>query len=170
MAIPVLNIRIVGSPVPQGSMSAFLRGGKINVTDQKGKRLKEWRTRVTVAARDVAGPTWTPIDGPVGVHMRFGLARPVREPKRRRTWPLRRGSDIDKLVRAILDGLDNAGIYGDDSQVTAIYAVKDWHDRLGMQAPGATVHVYRIDDTHTGYAAPFAVDDPMSYWYNSPRG
>jgi Holliday junction resolvase RusA-like endonuclease len=147
-------------------MSAFLRGGKINVTDQKGKRLKEWRTRVTATSREAAGRMWTPIEGPVGVHIRFGLTRPVREPKRRRTWPVRRGCDIDKLVRGVLDGLDDACVYGDDSQVTSVYAAKDWYDRLGMQAAGATVHVYRIDDSRTSYASPFAVDHLGDCWYN----
>lgn len=147
--MPLLQFRLSGVPVTQGSMSAFVRGGRVVVTDQKGARLKTWRHMVKAAAMAAAGPNWTPLKEPMRVHIWFGLPRPLREPKKCRTWPLRRGSDVDKLARAILDALTDAKIYGDDSQVIAIHAVKDWHDKLGMHIPGVIVRVYEMTE-HTG--------------------
>lgn len=45
-------------------------------------------------------------------------------------WPTK--TDLDKLVRAVLDGLTNGGIIEDDRHVVALTARKQRGDRTGV--------------------------------------
>jgi Holliday junction resolvase RusA-like endonuclease len=145
--LPLLTIEVRGTPVAQGSMSAYVRGGHAVVTDQKRSRLKPWREAVRSTAVDVAGPNWTPIprEQPLRVRIWVALPRPASAPKRRRTWPVgHQSGDVDKLARAILDALTDAGIWTDDSQVTELHITKDYPAHLRASAPGATVCIFSV--------------------------
>ena len=151
MTAPVLAFRVTGIPVTQGSMSAFIAGGRAIVTDQKRKTLKPWREAIRSTAVEATGGEanrdWRPITGPLKVSLLFALPRPASAPKRTRTWPVKtRSGDIDKLARAVLDAMSEACIYGDDSQVVDLRAIKDFPgSAIGMHVPGVTVAVYRIE-------------------------
>lgn len=142
----MLQFRVVGRPVTQGSMSAFIAGGRAIVTDQKGPKLKPWREAIRSTAVDAAGPAWQPLPGPVRVDLWLALPKPSSAPKRRRTWPTgKRSGDVDKLARACLDALTEAGIVRDDSQCVELRAVKDYPEHLNQLSPGVIVRVWRVD-------------------------
>ncbi len=77
-----------------------------------------------------------PLDGPVRVAVSFYFIAPKST---RRTAPYVR-PDLDKLVRAVLDGLTMAGAFSDDAQVTEIIARKSYGTR-----PGAAIRVSPAD-------------------------
>lgn len=145
MTAPALQFRVAGIPVAQGSMSAFVtRGGRAIVTDQKGGKLKPWREAVRSTAVDAAGPSWQPLDCPVRVDLWFAMPKPTSAPKTRRTWPMRK-PDLDKLIRAGLDAIVQAGIVRDDARVVELRAVKDWPEHVAQMSPGVIVRVWRVE-------------------------
>jgi Holliday junction resolvase RusA-like endonuclease len=124
--VRVLSFTILGNPVPQGSMRGFVAGGRAVVTSANVK-LRPWRDTVTWAARDALGvhseqPTF-PIMGAVNLTVEFWMHRPKNRPKTIDVLPLT-PPDLDKLVRAIGDSLVNAGVLGDDSQITDLSVSK----------------------------------------------
>ncbi len=148
MTAPALAFRTVGLPVTQGSMSAFVAGGRAIITDSKRKTLKPWREALRSDALEAAGEAWQPLAGPVKVTLLFALPKPASAPKRRRIWPVgSRSGDVDKLARAVLDAMTQAAIWRDDSQVVDLRALKDYPGQaVGMHVPGVTVAIYRVED------------------------
>lgn len=109
-----LALRVEGTPRPQGSI-AFkgMRGNKPILTSDN-VNLAGWRAQVTAAARAALPASWTPLDEPVKVSFIFYLPRPQRP-----RWLLPATKpDIDKLIRAVLDGIADAGVIINDSRVT----------------------------------------------------
>ena len=118
-----ITFDVIGVPAPQGSKSAFVRGGRAVIVDGSSKTGRDkhaaWRADVTQAARIAArGRTF---EGPVAVEIVFRLALPASDPYRtmHTTSP-----DLDKLVRSVLDSLTNSGLIRDDSLVWNISACK----------------------------------------------
>ena len=105
------------------------------VVDKNPALLKPWRAEVARVAR----ATWvhrSPIDGPVQVLASFVLPKPKRV---KREHPHVR-PDVDKLLRALLDGITDAGVvWGDDAQVTRVETEKVY----GV-APGVHVVISRV--------------------------
>ena len=129
-----------GNPAPQGSKSAFRRGSRV-VLVETSKRLPRWREAVQTAALTHLTPI--PAGVPVRVEIHFVMPRPKSLPKSRPTPPaVKRIGDLDKLCRAILDGLDGPA-YADDSQVTVLVADK----RIAEpgEEPGARIHVSPVE-------------------------
>ena len=118
-----LNIEVLGEPIPQGSMKAFVRGKCAYLTSDN-PRLKAWREAVTTQACPHAG-AYTG-ERPLHVTYRFILTRP----KSVRRWLPWKKPDLDKLIGAVNDGLGDAGVWDDDSRVTTITAWKIY------EAPG----------------------------------
>lgn len=127
----MLHVVIRGTPAPKGSLRHVGRG----VLVESSARLRPWRAAVTAAAVDAAGPGWEPIDGPIHVEVGFEFARPASHyGTGRNTARLRPGApaypatrpDLDKLVRAVLDALGDAGVWRDDARVVTVAAVKRW--------------------------------------------
>lgn len=130
--MPPILITILGVPIPQGSKSLF-RGRMVDANP----KLKRWRKTVTLeATRAYAGRM--PLEGPVCVCATFSLPRPATVPPKRRPWPCVK-PDVDKLLRALLDGLTDAGIWGDDGQVVRVVACKVYA-RTPMEA-GCSVEI-----------------------------
>ena len=112
---------VTGVPVPQGSMNAFVRNGRAIVTSANAK-LKPWRAQVTEASR--ATGIFFPRESAICLHAEFFLPRP-KSLLKRIVFHIRK-PDLDKLVRAIGDGVTDSGLWVDDSQVVAIYATKHY--------------------------------------------
>jgi Holliday junction resolvase RusA-like endonuclease len=127
-----LSFQVFGDPVPQGSKRAFVVKNRPVVVDDNKATLRSWRSAVIDAARaEINGDA--PELGPIRVTLMFFLRRPQR-PKA--GVPIVK-PDIDKLARAVLDGMMDAGVFRDDSQVTTLTARK----RYTTEAPCVRVFV-----------------------------
>ena len=128
---------VYGQPIPKGSMRAINHKatGKAIAMAANRDKLKPWEARVSLAAREA----WKgePLHGPMQVSLRFQLARPAFHygPGRNRdvlkksapTCPIIKKNGIDKLVRAVLDGLTGV-VFGDDGQVVILDSSKYYGD------------------------------------------
>lgn len=130
---------VPGIPTPQGSKQAFIRGGRAVIVDagtsNSRSRHADWRSSVTLAARGAMGSQET-LTGATGVTLDFLMPTVKCDPYRdmHTTTP-----DLDKLIRAVLDSLTNAGVIRDDSIVCDIQAHKRYVKRGEMC--GVTVEV-----------------------------
>lgn len=138
-----IAFRVHGTPTPQGSKRGFVVNGRAVITDSNPAPLKVWRDDVKHAALEAMSGR-SPFEGPVEIKVTFTLVRPKSV---KRVWPHVR-PDIDKLMRSLLDALTTAGVYGDDSQVVIITAVKVY----GIH-PGAEVIVRQVHDEAVAVAA-----------------
>lgn len=118
-------IFVPGIPVPQGSKTAFVVGKRAVVTDQNRVKLKPWRATVAEYA-DVART----FDCPVAVTLTFHMPRPQRP---RWSRPAVK-PDIDKLTRAIFDGLTDGGLLADDARVVEMHVYERYaeNERHGV--------------------------------------
>jgi Holliday junction resolvase RusA-like endonuclease len=88
-----------------------------------------------------------PREGALWVEVTFRLPRPKGHMGKRGLrpsaprFPATR-PDLDKLCRAVLDGLTSGGAYGDDAQVTVLTAEKVYASET--RAPGCTIRVGRM--------------------------
>jgi Holliday junction resolvase RusA-like endonuclease len=139
-----ITFEVPGVPQPQGSTKSFRRGTKI-VTTSDNPRLRPWRDALCWHAREALGghPRF---EGPVVVSAVFWLPRPAGHfGSGRNAGHLRPSAptsptvppDLDKLVRAALDALSEAGVWRDDAQVVGFGEVaKRYSDK-----PGACIAV-----------------------------
>jgi len=93
---------------------------------ESSRAVGPWREAVraeTQRACGMPGHPPVPVPGePAVVDILFRLPRPKSAPKRV-TQPVKR-PDVDKLARAVLDGLVDGGAFADDSQVVSLAAQK----------------------------------------------
>lgn len=89
-----------------------MRGNKPILTSDNAN-LAGWRATVTATARAALSADWRPLDEPVRVSCDFWLPSPARP----RWWLPAVKPDLDKLVRAVLDSLADAGVLKNDSRV-----------------------------------------------------
>lgn len=149
-----ISFLVPGTPIPQGSKRGFYnkRTQRVQIVDADRNGLAEWRMKVTAYARDGATVLGypVPIEGPVGVRIAFILPRPqshygtgknakTLKPSAPR-YPAKM-PDIDKLVRAILDGITDAGLWLDDGQVIWIKATKEYVGVAGIMHPSCRVEL-----------------------------
>jgi len=112
---------VTGRPIPQGSLK-FINGHAIHVRAQD---LALWRADIARIARTV-------INEPAQEGVEIFLTFNVKKPKTvNRSEPYIR-PDIDKLARAVLDGLTGVA-YRDDEQVVKLTAVKQYAETEGVQ-------------------------------------
>jgi Holliday junction resolvase RusA-like endonuclease len=115
-----MKIRIYGEPAPQGSKTAIVRNGRA-IMFEANKRLPEWRETVlmgaTIARAEQGGLT---ILGPVTVMMTFHMPRPKSVSRR---YP-NSAPDLDKLVRAVGDALQESEVLANDGQIVTLVAHK----------------------------------------------
>ena len=123
-----IEFTIPGEAAPQGSKRAVrLRNGR-TVLLESSKRLKPWRSLVSLCAAEAwQGP---PCAGPVEVEVDFDFVRPRSHLTTK--GALRSGApafpgriDLDKLLRSVGDGMTGI-VYVDDSQIVSIIARKGY--------------------------------------------
>ena len=111
---------VKGRPIPQGSLK-FINGHAIHVRAQD---LALWRADIARIAKSTGIEK---AQEGVEVNLTFTLNKPKsvnrKEPHIR--------PDIDKLVRAVLDGLTDVA-YEDDGQVTKLSATKEYGEVEGV--------------------------------------
>lgn len=129
-----LTITVHGIPAPQGS-KRHVGGGRMV---ESSKAVGPWReavrheTQQAMRAQSKHGHS-----GPVSVRVIFTLPRPQAHLSAR--GGLRpsapehhiRRPDLDKLARAVMDGLTSAGAYCDDAQVVELDARKTYGSPTG---------------------------------------
>jgi Holliday junction resolvase RusA-like endonuclease len=143
---------VEGTPVPQGSAVGFVvkgpKGPRAVVAPANSNALKPWRKLVTkAAARAVEeyaekhGAPWVPMNGPVEVSLTFKIQRTTKADEGRQypTVP----PDLDKLVRAVFDGMADAKVYANDSRVVRLWAEEEYG------APGVGVTVSLLHDNRS---------------------
>lgn len=136
-ALQSVQFTVRGVPVAQGTARAFVAGGRARIATDANRLsspLGAWRAAIRTEAQAAMREQPT-ISGPVSVIAWFTLPRPVSLPKRV-TEPDAK-PDIDKLLRALLDGITGV-VVADDALVVAVSAVKQYGPD-----PGVTVTVAR---------------------------
>lgn len=159
--MPVI-LKVKGLPVPQGSMTCVGAGVTIrpgmkpkanhNVQPSNKEALYAWRNQIAAACR-VAKAKFPSIGwighDPVAVTCTFTLERPMTVT---RDWPSV-PPDLDKLARAILDGLTAGEIWNDDGQCVVLNLVKAYPDTAPfcpfpedvLDVPGVTIRLSDVD-------------------------
>ena len=112
---------VKGRPVPQGSMK-FIRPGVM--IHSRSQELALWRADI---ARNAELFGFKPIASAVKVELDFVMNRPKST---KRVFPSVK-PDLDKLIRAVLDGLTGVA-YEDDSQVILIQSSKTYGEKQGV--------------------------------------
>ena len=137
-----LEVFVPGIPVPQGSAKAYVRGRRAIVTSDNA-RLRPWRSTVTAAIADTDPEMFT---GPVVVDLDFIFPRPASHYGKRGLrgaapdYPAVR-PDLDKLCRACLDSLTDAGAVRDDAQVVELSASKTYGEHPGVRVYARSMEV-----------------------------
>ena len=117
---------IPGAAAPQGSKRAIrLRNGRTVLVESSDK-VKPFRALAALCAREAWGRP--PVRGPVEVVAAFAFTRPkshlTTKGALRAGAPSHPGKpDVDKLARALLDGLTGV-LYVDDAQVVRLTVTK----------------------------------------------
>jgi Holliday junction resolvase RusA-like endonuclease len=160
----LLTFQALGKPEPQGSATAFVPtdkrgqpirrpGGSIvvNVTSDN-PALKKWRKAIAKCAASAWGDRPPIADEALRVECDFFLKRPEGHWGTGRNAHLLKDSapakpttipDVDKLLRAVLDGLTDV-VYRDDSLVTSAPPAKHYAvPNESHNGQGVRVTVYR---------------------------
>ena len=123
-----------GIPAAQGS-KRHVGGGRMV---ESSRAVGPWREAVraeTQRAMNGSGP----MSGPLRIDLSFTLPRPKSLPKRT-LFPAKR-PDLDKLTRAVLDGLTAGGAWADDSQVVTLVAYKRYPTGPAAEAGGCIINI-----------------------------
>lgn len=145
----MIDIQLVGRPVAQGSMSAFVVGKKDGpkraVVAQGGSRqsrndLARYRGDLREEAQKSMRDR-PPLRGPVDIEITFLFERPkahygtgrnsevVKDsaPRHKTSAP-----DLDKLVRSVLDALTGV-VFEDDAQIVRLITAKSYYKKAGTR-------------------------------------
>ena len=106
--------------------------------------LSAWQATIARAAREQWDLPRVAVGDPLSVSMVFRMPRP--RSRRQERWHAAR-PDIDKLIRAVLDGLSGI-VYDDDCTIARIIAVALYE--TDERPPGVTISVRLCeeDDEH----------------------
>ena len=128
---------VPGVPQPQGSTKAFRHRttGRVMVTSDNA-RLRPWRDAVCWHARQALAGRGALV-GPVAVAVEFRFRRPAGHFGKRGLRPAAPREhvvrpDLDKLARAVLDALNEAGVWRDDAQVVELRLRKGYDEAAGV--------------------------------------
>lgn len=141
----LLRAVVHGTPIPQGSKTVASDGRGRAWVREDNPRLKPWRAQLR--RRLAAVHAGAPYDGPVEVRCCFAFPVPASAPKSWRAlarfdWAPST-ADVDKCVRALLDGLQAAGVLVNDARVVRVVAEKRYagHPLCPLAVPGVAVEV-----------------------------
>lgn len=129
----MISFFVPGIPVPKGSRRHFVVKGTVRSVDANAKT-RPWEMDIAWMAREqMSGKE--PMQGALKVSVWFHMPRLKSTPKKA-TWHVKK-PDVDKLERALLDGLKHGGVYVDDSQVVMVNKWKSYANN----GPGASVTI-----------------------------
>lgn len=136
-----------GIPKGQPRPKAFFRGGKAAVYDPG--TAEGWKGCVALAAQSKRPQQ--PLQGPLGLSLRFQFPRPKHHFRTGKKSDQLRDivpyfhtgkPDVDNLAKAVMDAMTQLGFWGDDSQVSEITITKRFHN---LQ-PGCEVTLHQLPD------------------------
>jgi Holliday junction resolvase RusA-like endonuclease len=144
----VITVTVHGLPAPQGSKRHVGNGRMVESSSAVGP----WREAVRAQTQAVMGAQPTldgpaPLTGPVKVAVTLLLPRPKSHTGTRGLlpsaprYPATR-PDLDKLVRAVLDGLVMGGALRDDAQVVELTAAKRYAS--SWMTPGMSADIREV--------------------------
>jgi len=135
-----MRLIIEGHPAPQGSKNSAIVNGRVVMWEASASKVLEWRRLIKQAAHDAfkQGQTGFKTE-PLIVEVTFILPRPKTN---KRQYPTTK-PDIDKLIRATLDGLTLAHVWLDDCQIVAVNACKVYESPTNK--PGAIIEITPMD-------------------------
>ncbi|QFG08918.1 RusA-like resolvase [Mycobacterium phage MalagasyRose] len=147
-----LRLFVPGKPAPQGSKAfkGFSRAGTA-ILKESSDAVGPWRERIALQASQAMMGAALPVlekRYAVTATVTFVMPRPASAPKTK-TPPAVKRPDLDKLARAVLDGLTDV-VWADDSQVV------DLHCRKVMAAPSQRM------GAHIRIASPGWGDDAIA--------
>ncbi len=116
----MITFSVQGQPIPQGSMKV-ING---HVIHSQGSALASWRSAIALSAKQAGAK---PHVEAVDIEMIFTFVKPKTVTRLEPSV----APDLDKLVRAVLDGL-TAIAYRDDGQVTTLRATKEYGAEPGL--------------------------------------
>jgi crossover junction endodeoxyribonuclease RusA len=140
----VIKFSVNGKPAPQGSKTRN-RAGAVY---ESSKAVAPWREAIRAETQRACE---VPLAGPVSVLIGFRMTRPKSHYRTGRNAHLLKGGapgypdgkpDLDKLARAVLDGLKEGGAFWDDAQVVTLAVAKAYADASG---PGADIEVTEVN-------------------------
>lgn len=144
----MISFTVYGIPVQKGSTRAFVIPGKGGgkpraVVTAASTKTRPWEEAI-VAASVGHFSAMIEKEHPVEVHVTFFMPRPKSAAKA--VIEPTKTPDLDKLLRACLDGLTRSGAWRDDSQVVFSACRKAFaggvHDPLGAAGiPRAVIQV-----------------------------
>lgn len=140
----MFSMWVPGTAVPQGSKRVGRHGRHPVILDSNDGVLRPWRDRVALCADEgMRRQGLAPVESkvPLFVDMEFILPRLASAPKTREHPPATSKPDLDKLVRAIFDGLTGP-VWHDDSQVIRL-ATEKRRAEIG-EPPGVNIRVERL--------------------------
>lgn len=129
---------VAGVPIPQGSKKGFTRPGSkfVQIVDDNKAVLKPWRQAIERTAR-LSWLDRPQMLGAVQVNAVFVMPRGKTVTRR---FPSVKKADLDKLCRALLDGIGDAEtVWKDDSQVIRLVV-----EKVYGSAPGVHVSVAEV--------------------------
>lgn len=133
--IQYMSFVVFGRPAPQGSKDQDAAGNMFEAS----RFLPAWRDKVKLGAlRARSEHRWDTTDAAVAVDLLFALRRPART--LHTDYPGGQ-PDSDKLARAVLDMLTQAGVYVDDSRVVDLAVSKRWAPFDILSEPGVHIRV-----------------------------
>ena len=125
------TFRVLGTPVPQGSVKAF--GSRVVANNEHA--LGSWRSDVASAAQRAKPADWD-INAAISLRCEFVFPRPLSHygtgknaTKLKPSAPRYhvKTPDVDKLVRGVADSIGDAVarvLLNNDSQIVTLYAAK----------------------------------------------
>lgn len=150
--VHLAEFTVVGTPVPQGSMRSFERGGRTFTKSSNAGPLERWRGDIRAAVPEQLAAL-PPETGAVGLRLMFRFARPASHfwpANSRRPTPVLRADapvwvtkppDGDKLDRAVMDALTGI-VYVDDAQVVQRGSTKRYAEP--GERPGVDILAVRL--------------------------
>tara|TARA_S200002703_G_scaffold41633_1_gene36141 strand:+ start:1278 stop:1796 length:519 start_codon:yes stop_codon:yes gene_type:complete len=145
---PVLSFVVPGEPVPKGRPRFYARGGRVHVMTPEATVAYEKRVAAAArqAANDIGG--WrvgqrVPLSlDVISVHKRPGRLFRIADEGFRA--PKTTKPDADNVLKAVMDGLQRAQLFNDDSQIASVACRKVYAriiDRRERSAEASFVHV-----------------------------
>lgn len=126
---PLARLRVHGLAKPQGSKVPFINRntGRAGMKEQGEVAHKSWRNDVSAAAAAVRDELGYTLDGPLALEVTFRFPMPASRTKKARAAGMcfkETAPDTSKLVRAVEDSLEAAGLIANDARFAIIHAAK----------------------------------------------